>query len=276
LLKYIGSRDILMRGSFLFIFRVALFGAFALFAGTAPSSARQTEITVYAAASLTDALQTIGKGFTQKTRRPIKFSFASSSTLARQIEAGAPADVFVSADSEWMDYLNQRGLIKPASRRTIASNRLVLIAPVDRKIQLKIAQGFALKRAIGEGNRLAMADPDFVPAGRYGRAALMSLGVWSEVENQIARAENVRVALAFVARSETPLGLVYLTDARADPRVRIVDVFPAQSHPPILYPAALTISTKSIAAKEFLDYLMATDSQNILKRFGFIMGRLNQ
>ena len=168
---------------------------------------------------------------------PVKLSFASSSVLARQIEAGGRADVFISADQEWMDYLQARNLIEKPSRRNLVGNRLVLIAPADSKLELKIAPGFKLAAALG-GGRLSTGDPDTVPVGRYARSALMSLGVWDEVADRLVRADNVRSAMTFVARGEVPLGIVYTTDALIDKNVRIVDTFPANSHAPITYPAA--------------------------------------
>ena len=171
-------------------------------------------VTVFAAASLTSALGKLGDDYTKSTGVPVRFSFAASSTLARQIEAGAGADVFFSADQEWMDYLEQRGRIQKSSRHNLLGNRLALIAPADSKIQLTIAPGFPLARALGDG-RLATGDPDSVPVGRYARQALTSLGVWNEVADRLVRAEDVRHALVFVAQSEVPLGIVYETDARS-------------------------------------------------------------
>ncbi len=171
-------------------------------------------VTVFAAASLTSALGKLGDDYTKSTGVPVRFSFAASSTLARQIEAGAGADVFFSADQEWMDYLEQRGRIQKSSRHNLLGNRLALIAPADSKIELTIAPGFPLARALGDG-RLATGDPDSVPVGRYARQALTSLGVWNDVADRLVRAEDVRHALVFVAQGEVPLGIVYETDARA-------------------------------------------------------------
>lgn len=226
------------------------------------------EVTVYAAASLTNALQELGQSFEAERRVKVKFSFAASSLLARQIEAGAEADVFVSADSEWMDYLAGLNLIQPATRKNILSNKLVLIAAKDNLVALKIAPGFPLAKALGDG-RLAVADPETVPAGRYARAALSSLGVWTSVAERVARAENVRVALTYVARGEAPLGIVYATDAKAEPKVRVVDTFPADSHPPIVYPAALTKRGTSADARAFLDHMKSAKAAEIFRTFGF-------
>jgi molybdate transport system substrate-binding protein len=234
------------------------------------AQAADREVTVYAAASLTNALQEVAKDFEAGGGGKVKFSFAASSLLARQIEAGAPADAFYSADSEWMNYLADRNLIQMATRKDILSNRLVLIAGKDSTIQLKIAPNFPLADALG-GGRLAVADPDSVPAGRYARSALTSLGVWGSVAERLVRAENVRVALTYVARGEAPLGIVYETDAKSEPQVKVVDVFPANSHTPIVYPAALTKSGTSAEAKAFLDYTKGAKAGAVFQKYGFIV-----
>lgn len=209
-------------------------------AGTAVAGDRSSPLTVFAAASLTDVLQQIGRDYVATGAPPPQFSFAASSVLAKQIESGARADVFVAADQEWMDYLAARGLLRDGTRRDLAGNRLVLIAPADSRVDLALVPGVALASALGPDGRLATGDPDFVPAGRYARRALVALGAWAGVADRLVRADNVRVALAYVARGEVPLGIVYATDARADARVRVVAVFPGDSHPPIAYPIAAT------------------------------------
>jgi molybdate transport system substrate-binding protein len=224
-------------------------------------------ITVFAAASLTNVVQELGDGFAKETSIPIRFSFAASSALARQIENGAPADVFFSADLEWMDYLQTRNLIRHDTRHNVLSNRLVLIAPTDSKIKLKIEPGFHLAEALGQG-RLATGDPDAVPVGRYAREALTTLGVWNDVANRLVRADSVRSALAFVDRGEAPLGIVYETDALIDERVRVVDVFPVNSHLPIVYPIALTSEARPEAAK-FVEYLRGPAGDVAFKAHGF-------
>lgn len=216
---------------------------------------------------MTDVLQELGARYQQETGTPVTLSPGASSTLARQIEAGARADVFVSADQDWMDYLAARQLIDTASRRDIAGNGLVLIAPLDSTVQLPIAPGMPLAAALGDG-RLAVADPDTVPAGRYAKAALTQLGVWDSVAGRLANADNVRAALAFVARGETPLGIVYSTDARIEKRVRVVGVFPEGTHAPITYPAALPREARPGGAA-FLAWLMTTESQATFARYGF-------
>jgi molybdate transport system substrate-binding protein len=226
-------------------------------------------VTVYGAASLTNVLQQLGDRFTQSTGVPVRLSFAASSALARQIEAGAPADLFFSADQDWMDYLEQRGFIRKSTRRDLLGNRLALVAPAASTVTLKIEPHFGLRAALGT-ERLATGDPDMVPVGRYARAALISLGVWTEVADRLVPAENVRSALMFVARGETPLGIVYETDARIDPAVRIVDLFPLSSHPPITYPVALTRSA-SVEAARFLEFLRGAQARAAFEKFGFIV-----
>lgn len=225
-------------------------------------------ITVFGAASLTNVLQDLGDAFTRASSVPVRFSFGASSALARQIESGAPADVFVSADVDWMDYLQQRNLIQAASRHDLVANNLVLIAPATTTIELKIAPHFALAAALGPKGRLAVADVDSVPAGRYAKQALTHLGVWDDVEHRLIGAESVRVALAYVDRGEAALGIVYDTDALIDKNVRVVDVFPPDSHAPIVYPAALTRVAKP-EAERFLHYLRSPAASVTFKMYGF-------
>lgn len=235
-------------------------------AGEAPPAPGRT-LLVFAAASLTEALDALDGAFTRQTHIPVRTSYAASSVLAKQIEAGAPADVFFAADHQWMDYLEQRQLLRTATRRDVLGNSLALVAPADSAVHLKIAPGFALAQALGAG-RLASADPDSVPAGLYGRAALIKLGVWDSVQSHLAPAENVRAALAYVARAEAPLGIVYLTDAQAEKRVRVIDVFPEDTHPPILYPAAATAHALPQAQK-YLAFLSGPQAREIFRSYGF-------
>jgi len=224
-------------------------------------------ILVFDAASLTDVVENLGRSFTARSHVAVRSSPASSSALARQIEAGAAADVFFSADLEWMDYLDQRKLLRPGSRHDVVRNRLVLIAPANSKVSVKIAPGFDLLKALGDG-KLATGDPDSVPVGKYAHVALEKLGVWNGVAPRLVRAENVRSALAFVAHGEAPLGIVYRTDALADKRVRIVDEFPEDSHPPIIYPIALT-TRAGPAAQRFLDFVTSDAVKPIFREYGF-------
>jgi molybdate transport system substrate-binding protein len=236
-------------------------------ASAAAADAQQPQILVFAAASLTDALQDIGTAYQKTAAVQVRVSFDASPNLAHQIEAGAPADVFFSADTHWMDYLESRHLIRPATRRNALGNQLVLIAPASSQIELRIAAHFPLAAALGPG-RLAVADPDSVPAGRYARASLSALGVWEQVADRLARAENVRAAMRYVARGETPLGVVYSSDALVDHGVRVVDTFPAGTHEPIVYPVALTTSAKS-EATAFLAYLLSPQGRAVFAKYGF-------
>jgi molybdate transport system substrate-binding protein len=224
-------------------------------------------VLVFDAASLTDVVDELGRTFAEYSHVSVKSSPAASSVLARQIEAGALADVFFSADLEWMDYLQQRSLLRPGSRHDVVFNRLALIAPADSQVSLKIAPGMDLLKALGDG-KLATGDPDSVPVGKYAHAALEKLGIWNSVSNRIVRAENVRSALAFVARGEAPLGIVYRTDALAEKRVRIVDVFPQDSHAPIIYPIALT-RRASPEAQRFLDFVISDAAKPVFRKYGF-------
>jgi molybdate transport system substrate-binding protein len=238
---------------------------------TTVAAASGAPVTVFAAASLTDVLQELGPAYTQASGTRVEFSFASSSMLARQIEGGARADAFFSADQDWMDYLGQRNLIQQATRRDMVGNRLALVAPADSDVHLDIKPGFALLAAL-HGGRLSTGDPDSVPVGRYARAALTSLGVWNDVADRLVRADNVRTALAFVARGEAPLGIVYETDARAEKKVRVVGVFPDGSHPPIAYPIALT-ATADARAAGFLEFLRGPIGAAVFRKYGFIVLR---
>jgi len=246
---------------------VALFAA--LFAVAPASLWAQTAgpITVLAAASLADVLPEIGNSYQSATHRRVQFSFAASTTLARQIEASAGADIFISADQQSMDDLQMRGLIDARSRRDLLANSLVLIAPADSKISLTIRPGFPIAAALN-GGRLAIGEPGSVPAGRYTEIALKRLGVWDSLSGHLAFGEDVRATLAYVARGEAPLGIVYATDARIEPRVRVVATFPAASHPPITYPAAL-VRDANPAAAAFLDYLKGPAARAIFAKAGF-------
>lgn len=223
---------------------------------------------VLAAASLQESLTAAADAWARKGHpRPV-ISFAASSVLARQVEAGAPADLFVSADEEWMDYLAQRKLVRPETRAGLLTNRLVLVAPASSRLRLAVAPRMALAQALGTG-RLAIADPDSVPAGRYGREALTRLGAWPQAAPRLARAENVRAALALVARGEAPLGVVYATDALAEPRVRVVGLFPAASHTPITYPLAALARSANPEGEGFRRFLLGGEAKAIFRRYGF-------
>jgi molybdate transport system substrate-binding protein len=251
---------------------VLLVAALFAISGAASAFAQKVEtttLTIFAAASLKNALDEAKAGFETSTGNKVTVSYAASSALAKQIEQGAPADVFISADLDWMDYVEKAGLVLADTRSNMLGNRLVLIAPESSSASLEIAPGFELAKALGEG-RLAVADVKSVPAGKYGKAALEKLGVWSTVEGKLAPADNVRAALAFVARGEAPLGIVYQTDAAAEPKVKIVRTFPEDTHPPIVYPIAVLGGSKHAdASRAFLTYLKSSDAAAIFTKQGF-------
>jgi molybdate transport system substrate-binding protein len=236
---------------------------------TPPAAAQKASVTVFAAASMKDALDGIAAKWRDETGNETRISYAASSALAKQIENGAPAEMFISADLDWMNYLQQRNLINPATRANLLGNKLVLVAPADSKAQVTIAPNFPLAKLLGSG-RLAMADPASVPAGKYGKAALTKLGVWDSVAGHVAAAENVRACLLLVSRDEAPFGIVYQTDAAADKGVKIVGTFPADSHLPIIYPMALTRDAGPAAAA-FAAYMRTPAAGAILTAQGFTL-----
>jgi molybdate transport system substrate-binding protein len=235
-------------------------------AGLEPAAAQQ--VTVFAAASLKDALEDAAKTFTASTGTPVRFSFAASSALAKQIEQGAPADLFASADLDWMDYLAQRKLIRPDTRVDLVGNRLVVVAAKESPIKELKLDAASLKAALGDG-RLTTGEISSVPVGKYAKAALEKLGLWAEVQPRLAMTESVRAALALVARGEAPLGIVYATDAAAEPKVKIVATFPADSHAPIVYPFAVTAEAKSDGARQFLEFLKGPAARRAFETQGF-------
>ena len=235
---------------------------------SAPGKASADEITVFAAASLTNALNEAGKAFQQRENHIVRFSYASSSTLAKQIENGAPANLFLSADLDWMDYLDQRKLIVDGTRANLLGNRLVMIGPADSALKVDLKPGVDLS-AFLSGGLLAAGDPDHVPAGKYAKQALEKLGAWKGIEGRIARADSVRAALALVERAECPLGVVYATDVAASAKVKVVGVFPVDSYPPIVYPAALVKDKGTPAAQRLLEFLKSTAARPIFEKHGF-------
>ena len=241
----------------------------AILVALAPTVAFAADITVFAAASLSDALSEINDAWTKDAHHSAAISFAASSALARQIEAGSPADMFISADTDWMDYLDRRNLIQRKTRKDLLGNHLVLVEPASSQVRIAIVPRFDLIGALA-GGRLAVADPDSVPAGKYAKAALTALGVWDSVANHLASAENVRIALKYVARGDAPLGIVYTTDAMSEPQVRIAGTFPDTSHSPIVYPVALTTNATPLA-NEFLSYLRGARASAIFQKDGFIV-----
>ncbi len=243
---------------------------FALALPVAPGFARaQSNVVIFAAARLKNALDEIAAAWAKDSGKPApRISYAASSALARQMEQGAPADVFISADLDWMDYAASRNLIKADTRFDLLGNKIVLIAPRDSRTATLAITGGDLARALA-GGKLSMGNVDAVPAGKYGKAALERLGAWNSVKDSIAQAENVRAALVLVARGEAPLGIVYSTDAAAEPGVRIVATFPADSHPPITYPVAVTRESKHADAKAFLDFLRSARARAVFEKQGF-------
>lgn len=246
---------------------IALAGGFT---GAASHVAAQERVVVFAAASLKNALDAATAAWMESTGHTATISYAGSSTLAKQLEQGAPADLFISANPEWMDYLADRDLIAAGTRSDLLGNRLVLVAPKDSEVGLEIGPGFDLAGVLGDG-RLAMANTDAVPAGIYGKAALSSLGVWDLVEDRIAQAQDVRAALVLVSRGEAPLGIVYQTDAAADPNVRIIGTFPQDTHAPIVYPIALAASSENDAARSLLEFLTSDEAAPFFEQQGFTM-----
>src|SRR5271166_3349723 len=235
--------------------------------GTA-ASAKDDKLVVFAAASLKEALDEVNAAYQREKGQETTSSYAASSTLAKQIEAGAPADIFISADLDWMDYLAKKNLIKPETRANLLGNRLVLIAPINSTVTLRIEPNFPLAQALGSG-RLAIADPNGVPAGKYGKAALEALGVWSSVADKLAPAENVRATLLLVSRGEAPLGIVYQTDAVVDKGVKILGSFPENTHPPIIYPIAGVASSTNPGAAGYIAYLKSPAARPIFEKQGF-------
>lgn len=241
----------------------------AMLVTAAPAPAQDKGPLVLAAASLQEAMTALADDWAKRGHAPPVLSFAGSQALARQIRAGAPADLFLSADQDWMDAVEREKLIMSSTRAIFAGNALVLIAPARSRTNLRIAPGMPIARVLGAG-RLAMADPDSVPAGRYGKAALTALRVWPAMSGKIARRDNVRGALALVESAEAPLGIVYMTDARASKHVRVVGTFPASSHPPIRYPLARLAASRHPDAEPFRRYLLSREAQPILRRYGFV------
>jgi molybdate transport system substrate-binding protein len=243
---------------------VAWFGT-----GAMPGPANAAEkITVFAAASMKNALDNADAAWTKETGKEVTVSYAASSALAKQLEGGAPADVFISADTDWMDYVAKKNLIKSDTRIDLLGNQIVLVAAKDKAKPVEVKEGLDLAALLGDG-RLAMGQVDSVPAGKYGKAALEKLGIWSSVEKKVAGAESVRAALALVSRGEAPYGIVYQTDAASDPGVAIVGTFPSDSHPPIIYPVAITADSKNQNVPAYFDFLKSAKAAPFFEHEGF-------
>jgi molybdate transport system substrate-binding protein len=255
--------------------RFAILSVLAALAGLlalpfAAAAAGERPLTVFAAASLRNALDAANAAFEAQGGPKVTVSYAASSALAKQIEAGAPADVFISADRDWMGYLKDRKLVAAGSDFILLGNRLALIAPKDSAVAVAIGKDFPLAAALGDG-RLAIGEVNSTPAGRYARAALTSLGVWAQVEGKLAQAENVRAALKLVATGEAPLGVVYATDAQAEEAVRVVGEFPEASHPPIVYPAGALAGAAGTGAEKYLAFLRSPAAGRIFAEHGFLV-----
>jgi molybdate transport system substrate-binding protein len=242
--------------------------AIGLLLGVAPAQAADPT-TVFAAASLKNALDEAGKAFTAQSGVPVRASYAASSALARQIEQGAPADLFASADLEWMDYLAARKLIRPETRVNLLNNRLVVVAPKAAQVSEAAFTPDWFSRALGPDGRLATGEVNSVPIGKYAKAAFEKLGLWAQVQPRLAQADNVRAALALVSRGEAPLGVVYESDAKSDPGVKVVGVFPADSHPPVVYPFAVTAEAKGEGGARFLAFLRSAAGKPFFEAQGF-------
>jgi molybdate transport system substrate-binding protein len=251
------------------IARRLFLAAFVLVAAQAPGMALADDVIVFAAASLKNALDDVTTRYLNATGKTVTVSYAASSALAKQIEQAAPADIFFSADLAWMDYLAERNLIVADTRRSLLGNEIVLVVPKDSAATISIAAGFDLAGLLGADGRLAMANVESVPAGKYGKAALQSLAVWDTVADRLVQADNVRAALAFVARGEAPAGIVYATDAAAEPTIKVVGVFPPDSHPPIVYPVALTTASRHPDARAFFDFMQSSAARSAYEQQGF-------
>jgi molybdate transport system substrate-binding protein len=249
-------------------FWISLAVSAALASGIGPAAAQSRDVLVFAAASLKNALDEIAGQWQKETGKKVAISYAASNNLIKQIEQGAPADILSSADLDWMDYGQQKGLIKTETRANLLGNRIVLIAPKDSTLSLKVEPGFDLAAAL-KGGKLAMANVEAVPAGKYGKAALEKFGAWDGVKGSVAQAETVRAALLLVSRVEAPLGIVYQTDAASDPGVKIIGTFPENTHPPIIYPIAMTKDSNNIAAQELLKYIRSPAARPAFQRQGF-------
>jgi molybdate transport system substrate-binding protein len=251
------------------MFRLAgYFVALSILLGSSPAFTQDKSLTVFAAASMKNALDDINAVYTAKTGVRIVASYAASSALAKQIEQGAPADIFASADTDWMDYAIAKKTMSEPARVNLLGNNIVLVAPKDSRLdKVTIGPGFDIAKLAGDG-RIASGDVKAVPSGKYAKAALEKLGAWQAAAPKFAMTENVRAALALVARGETPLGIVYSTDARVEPGVRIVGTFPADSHPAIIYPVAATATAKPEAAA-YLAFLRSSAAKAIFEKYGF-------
>ena len=257
-------RPLLRLGAFLFL---VTFASLIILPGFDSVEGRE-RILVFSAGSTINAIAEVGDIFNEQGNEKCVISCAASSTLAKQIEQGAPADIFISANPKWMDYLSEKELIEPETRFDLLGNRLVLIAPISNDSRIEITPGLDLAGLLGN-ERMAMGDPDHVPAGIYGKRALITLGMWDDIKDRVAPMKDVRAALVMVEREETPFGIVYSTDARISKKVRIVDAFPETSHPPITYPVAIVAKKECPATKRFILFLQSPEAKVVFLKYGF-------
>ena len=251
--------------------KAALLLAFGLgIGGLGAGVARAEDTVVFAAASTKDAMTDIANDFAAAGKGKVVLSFGASGDLAKQIENGAPAGIFISADTKWVDYLDKKNLLVAGSRKNLLGNHLVLVAPANSTLSIDLKPGAPLAQALGDG-KLAMCDPESVPAGRYGKAALTKLGIWDQVAPKVVIAKDVRAALALVELGEAPAGIVYTTDAMVSKKVRIAGTFPDDTHPKIVYPAALIAGHDTAEAKAFYDYLTGPEAAAVFQKYGFIL-----
>lgn len=255
-------------GSWIKLVTSAVAAAWLGIAAVATPASAEDKITVFAAASMKNALDNADAAWTQQSGKEVTVSYAASSALAKQLEGGAPADVFISADTDWMDYVTKKNLIRKGTMVQLLGNQIVLVAAKDKAKPVEIKEGMDLAGLLGDG-RLAMGQVESVPAGKYGKAALEKLGLWSSVQSKVAGAESVRAALALVSRGEAPYGIVYQTDAASDPGVAIVGTFPADSHPPIIYPLAITADSKNKDVNAYFDFLKSSKAAPFFEHEGF-------
>jgi molybdate transport system substrate-binding protein len=234
------------------------------------ADARAADPVVFAAASTKDAMNDIAAGYAAAGKGKVVFSFGASGDLAKQIENGAPAAIFISADTKWADYLAKKNLLVAGSQRNLLGNHLVLIAPLDSTMAIDLKPGAPLAQALGDG-KIAVCDPESVPAGRYAKASLIKLGIWDQVSPKVVGAKDVRAALALVELGEAPAGIVYSTDAKLSKKVRVVAVFPDDSHPKIVYPVALVAGQDTPEARAFYDYLNGPEAAAVFEKYGFIL-----
>ncbi len=257
-------RPLLRLRAFLFL---VTFAALIPFPGFGSAEGRE-KILIFSAGSTINAITEVGDLFNKQGNEKCVISCAASSTLAKQIAQGAPADIYISANPKWMDYLSEKDLIEPETRFDLLGNRLVLIEPISNDSRIEITPGLDLAGLLGK-ERMAMGDPDHVPAGIYGKQALMALGMWDDIKDRVAPMKDVRAALVMVEREETPFGIVYSTDARISKKVRIVDVFPETSHPPIIYPVAILAEKESPATKRLILFLQSPEARAVFLKHGF-------